>query len=422
MWDTIRSFLSWFAFLEAPIMMSIIFVIVNLALRMKPGKAIRSALLYGVGLFGLLTFTGIFANTIAPLGQALVERTGVQMTAIDYGIGIVGVILSNPSVMLAIPIGIALNVVLLMLGWTKTMDLDIFNILIFWGAPFILVLVDTGSIILATIACILTGAITLKLADWSAPYIHKALPQYKGLSFPHLNAVFWPPLALYINKFFDAIPGFKDWNLDADGIRKRLGVIGDPIIIGLVVGALLAFLAGKDLKDILVTGLSLGAAIHFIPTMIGVLMEGLNATSTVLGNWVRARYPEREIYIGLDAVLTVGHPETLAAGLLLVPLWLLLGIILPGNTTLPFGMLATAYITICLVMPFFRMNVLRGVIMGLVIFAINLYLASMAAPYYTAVAAAGELPMGASQVTIACCPLWALAVPFFRFIAGIFGL
>ncbi len=60
--------------------------------------------------------------------------------------------------------------------------------------------------------------------------------------------------------------------------------------------------------------------------------------------------------------------------------------------------------------------------MGLVIFAINLYLASMAAPYYTAVAAAGELPMGASQVTIACCPLWALAVPFFRFIAGIFGL
>jgi PTS system galactitol-specific IIC component len=130
MWDTIRTALSWFAFLPAPLMMSIIFIVINLALRMKPGKAIRSALLYGVGLFGLLEFTDIFANTISPLSQALVEGVGIQMTAIDYGIGIVGVILSNPSVMLAIPIGIVFNLVLLMLGWTKTMDLDIFNILI----------------------------------------------------------------------------------------------------------------------------------------------------------------------------------------------------------------------------------------------------------------------------------------------------
>jgi PTS system galactitol-specific IIC component len=276
--------------------------------------------------------------------------------------------------------------------------------------------------ILAILACIITGAITLKLADWSAPYIHKALPRYQGLSFPHLNAVFWPPLALWMNKLFDAIPGFKDWDVDAETIQKRLGVIGDPIVIGLILGCLLAALAGKNLQEILVAGLSLGASIHFIPVMIRILMEGLNATSAVLGDWIKARYPEREVYIGLDAVLTVGHPETLAAGLLLVPLVLLLGILLPGNTTLPFGMLATGYITVCLVMPFFRMNVLRGVIMGLIIMTINLYLASMAAPYYTAVASAGELPMGASQVTIACCPLWALAVPVFRFISGILGI
>jgi PTS system galactitol-specific IIC component len=156
--------------------------------------------------------------------------------------------------------------------------------------------------------------------------------------------------------------------------------------------------------------------------MIRVLMEGLNATSSVLIDWIKARYPDREIFIGLDAVLTVGHTETLAVGLLLVPLWLLLGLILPGNTTLPFGMLATAYISVCLVMPFFRMNVLRGVIMGILIFAINLYLGSMAAPYYTAVASAGDLPLGASQVTIACCPIWAVSVPVFRFIGSLFGI
>jgi len=418
----IKSALSWFVFLPAPVMMVVIFTVINLALRMKFGKAFRSALLYGIGLFGLLQFTGIFESTVSPLSEALVTSRGIQMTAIDYGIGIVGVLLSNPSITLIIPIGVAFNLILLALGWTKTLDLDIFNIMIFWGAPFILVLIDTESWLLAILAGLLTGFLTLKLADWSAPRIHKVFPQYEGLSFPHLNAVFWTPFALWFNKLFDAIPGVRDWNLDAKTIKEKLGVVGEPSFIGLMLGCALAAIAGKGLNEILVAGVSLGAAIHFIPQMIRVLIEGLNATSIVMMDWMKKRFPDREIFIGLDAVLTVGHTETLAVGLLLVPLWLLLGIVLPGNRTLPFGMLATAYITVCLVMPFFKMNVIRGTVMGVIIFAINLYLASMAAPYYTAVASAGSLPLGASEVTIACCPIWAIAVPVFRFIAKLFGI
>ncbi len=422
MLEFVTSAFAWLAFLPAPVLMILIFLVINLALRMKFGKAVRSALLYGVGLFGLLQFTGIFVDTISPLSQVLVESLGITMTAVDYGIGIVGVLLSNPSIVLIIPIGIVFNLVLLLLGWVKTMDLDIFNIMIFWGAPFVLVLIDTGSWLLALLAGLITGFITLKLADWSAKHIHKVLPQYTGLSFPHLNAVFWTPFALWMNKLFDAIPGFKDWDIDAKSIKKRFGLVGEPIFIGLVLGGLLAAIAGKNIQEILVAGVSLGATIHFIPVMIRVLMDGLNETSAVLVEWLKARYPEKEVLIGLDAVLTVGHSETLAVGLLLVPIWLLLGIILPGNTTLPFGILATAYITICLVMPFFRMNVLRGVIMGIVIMIINLYLASMAAPYYSAIAASGDLPLGASQVTIACCPIWAVSVPVFRFIGSLLGI
>lgn len=418
----IKSGLSWFAFLPAPVMMIIIFLIVNFAIKMKPSKAIRSALLYGIGLYGLLTFTGIFGDTVSPLATAMVKRVGVQMKSIDYGIGIVGVILSNPIVMLSIPIGILWNVFLLSIKFTKTLDLDIFNILIFWGAPFILVYVNTKSIIYATIALLITGMMVLKLADWSAPRIHKVFPEYKGLSFPHLNAVFWTPLALWLNKLFDMIPIFKDWNVDEKYIRKHFGIFGEPAVIGLVLGALLAILAGRSVKDILINAVTMGGVMYFIPVMIRVLMEGLTSTATRLGELVKKRYAgKREIYIGLDAVLTVGHPETLAVGLLMVPFVFIEGIILPGNTTLPFGMLATGYITICLVMPLFRMNVVRGLIMGLIIMAINLYLASLAAPFYSAVAAAGDLPMGASQVTMACCPWWALCVPFFKFIAGIFG-
>ena len=86
----------------------------------------------------------------------------------------------------AIPVGIALNIVMLLLKLTKTMDVDIYNMLYFWGTAGVLVYVSTGNFFFAILAIIITGVLTLKIADWTAPHIHKVLPQYTGLSFPYV--------------------------------------------------------------------------------------------------------------------------------------------------------------------------------------------------------------------------------------------
>ena len=58
-------------------------------------------------------------------------------------------------------------------------------------------------------------------------------------------------------------------------------------------------------------------------------------------NWLNKRFGDREIHIGLDAAVALGHPAVIATALILVPVTVLLAVILPGNKVLPFGDLAT---------------------------------------------------------------------------------
>ncbi len=50
----------------------------------------------------------------------------------------------------------------------------------------------------------------------------------------------------------------------------------------------------------------------------------------------------REVFIGLDTAVTLGHPTTIAVGLLLIPIMLILASILPGNKVLPLADLPVA--------------------------------------------------------------------------------
>ena len=128
----------------------------------------------------------IFLGTVVGVSNAMVENLGLTMTVVDFGSGVTPIILSNPVVVWAIPVGIALNIVMLLLKLTKTMDVDIYNMLYFWGTAGVLVYVSTGNFFFAILAIIITGVLTLKIADWTAPHIHKVLPQYTGLSFPYV--------------------------------------------------------------------------------------------------------------------------------------------------------------------------------------------------------------------------------------------
>jgi PTS system galactitol-specific IIC component len=403
--------------------MFFIFLIINLLLRMKITRALRSALMYALGLFALTTFAfDVFLGSVGAVASAMIDNLGLSMDTVDFGVGVMPVILNSPIVILSIPVGIGVNILMLALRLTKTIDIDIWNIFYFMGATTVLTYAATDSVLFALLGAAITMAVTLKLADWSAPFIHKALPKFEGLSFPHVYSVFYTPIAYLFNKLFDLIPGIKKSNLSAEGIREKVGVFGEPGMIGFIVGIVMAAFARYNFGDILLTGVKIGASMHFIPITMSVLIEGLSETTEKLGEWVHNKFKDRELFIGLDAVLAAAEPETLAVGVLLAPIAIIVSLILPGNHTLPVGMLSVGFILMALFMPFFKMNILKGILFSVVVVAIELYIGGAIAPVYTELArsAGVEIPYGAAQITNACCIPNLFSVEFFKIIGNLF--
>lgn len=183
----------------------------------------------------------------------------------------------------------------------------------------------------------------------------------------------------------------------------------------------MGLLAGYDVTEALNTGIKLGAALYFVPLCTKILIEGLNETTSVLTDWVNRRFKDREIYIGLDGVVLAGMPETLAVGLLFVPIALIVSIILPWNTVLPIGMLSVGFILCAIFMPFFKMNILKGAIFCVVVVTCELFIGQMLAPQFTEIAmnAGYEIPYGSIQITNAANLPNLICVKFFEFIQSV---
>ncbi len=137
-----------------------------------------------------------------------------------------------------------------------------------------------------------------------------------------------------------------------------------------------------------------------MPRMVALLMEGLTPISEAANEFVKKRFPGRELYIGMDAALSVGHPAVLSSSLLLVPITILLAVVLPGNTTLPFGDLATIPFLVCLMAAVFGGNIVRTVIAGSIYMVSILYITSWVAPLVTMSAKAANFDLqGNSSIT-----------------------
>ena len=80
--DTI---LNYILGLGAAIFLPVIMILLGLAMRMKLKKALIAGLTLGVAFTGMNVVLGFMFEAISPAATALVERTGLQLTAIDVG-------------------------------------------------------------------------------------------------------------------------------------------------------------------------------------------------------------------------------------------------------------------------------------------------------------------------------------------------
>ncbi len=385
--------IQYFVDLGPTVVLPILIFIFGIILGAKPRKSFIAGLTVGIGFIGLNLITGLLGDNLGPAAQQMVERFGLNLDTIDVGWPAASAI-SYGTVLgsLAIPIGIGVNILLLILGLTKTLMVDIWN---FWHAAFIasLVYIATNSFPLGLFAMVTYLCLMYLLGDIIAPTI-KSFYGFPNITFPHGTSAPGFLVAIPLNMLFDRIPGFNKIEANPETIQKQFGVFGETTVMGLIIGIIMGLLAGYPISETLKLGVVLAAVMMLLPRMVALLMEGLTPISEAANDFVKKKFPGRELNIGMDSALSVGHPAVLSSSLILVPITIALAFILPGNKTIPFGDLATIPYAVCLMAPVFNGNIIRTVLAGTLYMISILKITSWVAPVVTQAAQAANFDMG----------------------------
>ncbi|WP_053217331.1 galactitol-specific PTS transporter subunit IIC [Virgibacillus senegalensis] len=388
-------FIQGFLDLGATVILPVAIFILGLVFGQKPGKAFRSGLTIGVAFVGIFLVVDLLVNNLGPAAQGMVERLGVELNVIDVGWPATSSI-AWASVVAAfiIPIGLVVNVIMLLTKTTKIMNVDIWN---FWHYTFMgaVVYSISGSIIQGLIAAVIFQIATLKIADWTAPMV-KDFYGLPGVAIATGSTVSYAP-GIWLVKLLQKMPVIKNLNADPDTIQKRFGIFGESIFIGLALGAIIGALAGYGVGDIIDIGMAMAAVMVLMPRMVKILMEGLMPVSESAREWLNKHFGNREINIGLDAAVLLGHPSVIATALILVPVTVILAVILPGNALLPFGDLATIPFIVAFIVGAARGNIIHSVIVGTIMIALSLYMATDIAPVFTQMGANADLEMDIAE-------------------------
>lgn len=425
--QVVTNIFSYIIDMGASVMMPIIFTILGLILGAKFGEALRAAMTFGVGFIGLNAVIAIMSGTISVVGQKLVDNLGFKLTAFDVGWPAGSAIAWSTEVVPFIFIAVIItNIVMIALGWTKTMDVDIWNYwhVLFIGSAILLVCGNSAlSWVFAIGQAVVMMAIIFIVADWTQADCAEVFG-LEGISLPHIQSMCNCIVTYPLDKLIGIIPGIKDIHWTSEGIAEKLGLLGEPMIMGFVIGAILSGLAqfttegmtiAAGIQQMLIDGMNVAAVMVLIPRMVALLMEGLMPISEMTQAFMEKRFPGRELYIGLDAAVATGHPFVIALGLIAIPIIYIEAVILPWNTVLPLTDLsALVFYVICAVLPN-RGNLFRGIIETIVMCAIYLTFSTYAADVMTGLASytGMQVPEGATAMTnIAIGAQWITWFPF----------
>ncbi len=372
-------------------MMPIIFTILGLCIGLGFGKSLMSGLKVGVGFVGLSIVTALLTSALGPALNTVVEIYDLQLKVFDMGWPAAAAVAYNTAVgAFIIPVCLGVNIILLLLKGTRTVNIDLWN---YWHFAFIgaVVYFASHSIAWGFFAAIICYIITLVLADLTAKKFQNFYEGMEGISIPQPFCAGFVPFAWIINKALDAIPGMNRLEIDAEGMKKKFGILGEPLFLGIVVGIAIGCLtcsSGSEIVDkipyILGLGIKMGAVMELIPRVTVLFIEGLRPISDATRELIGRKFKGATgLSIGMSPALVIGHPTTLVVSLLLIPVTLFLAVILPGNEFLPLASLAGMFYLFPLVLPFTKGNVVKTFVVGLVVIIMGLYLVTYLSPSFT---------------------------------------
>jgi len=368
--------------LGSTVLVALVMIILGLVFQAGWSKALRGGLYTGIGLAGLSLVVDNATAQLTPAITALSERLGTATTTADVGWGSAGIAFAWPGLAFTLIAVLVINALLVVLGVVKTMWTDIWSI---WHGQVLggFVWAATGgNVTLGVVAATLYLTIGSFIADYTAKDYQEfnGLP---GISVP-CTVTFLALFAKPINKLFEAIPGFNKINLAPDVIKKKMGVFGELGVMGAVIGIVIGILGGMPYNACLGLGIQMGLVMVLLPKTVSVLCEGAIPIANSITEFIQDHFGDKKaVYVGVDCAALLGHPSVMASAVLLYPLAVILGILLPGNALIPIASLAIIPYWCGAIAPYFKGNVFRMVIFMMLWMIPVFYIASVMGPVHT---------------------------------------
>lgn len=383
--------------LGAAVFLPIIMIVIGLGVKMKLKKAIICGLTLGIAFVAINVVLGYMFTTISPAATAFVKNTGIELKTVDVGWSpVASIAWAWPYALLVFPIQIGINILMLAVGWTNCLNVDMWNV---WGKIFTATLVFslTENIFLSLMAAAIQVIFELKSADIVEKSVSK-LANIPNITCPHvmnLQCVILAP----INRMLDFIPGINNINIDANKLKDKIGIFGENSVMGFLVGVFIAALGKCSIKTTLQTGVGIAAALVLFPIAANFFIEALGPIAEAAGDFMRKKYKGRNFYIGVDWSVLGGRTELWVVSILLVPVELALALLLAKfgiNSVLPLAAIINVAATVpALIVT--RGNIVRMFIMGVITCPFYLTISSYFAPIVTKLAIAQktlDIPKG----------------------------
>jgi PTS system galactitol-specific IIC component len=378
---------TWFLGLGSTTIVPIILIIMALCFQVPWKKAVRGGVTTGVGLAGLFLVVNLIIASLQPAVQDLATRLGVSKTLVDVNWADAGIAWGWRGVALVVIGIIVVNIIMVVLRLTKTIWTDVWS---YWHGSALggIVWALTGSIWMGVLAAIVYLVIGSLISDRTAK-VYQEFNDMPGIGVPCGTTAQASLVAMPVVWVLDRIPGIKDWDASPEGIKKSFGLVGEPVILGLLLGIIIGACAwlgtGADygITKILGLGMQVATMMVVLPRMVSIISEGLVPITMSVVQFFRERFKDREIFVAVDCAVLLGHPAVMASVVVVFPLVVLLAAILPGVQMLPIASLAVVPFWAGAVVPYTKGNVVKTIIVLLVYSIPFMYLSTLTAPQHT---------------------------------------
>lgn len=382
--DKIFAGFNFFIGLGGPAMMFIVLAILAFAFRAKLSKSLEGGLRMAIALTGMSSVISMLTAAFGPALDAFVKSTGTNLAVTDLGWAPLALITWGSIYTLYFAcICIVLNVVMISLNLTKTLNVDLFNI---WNLSIIGLLLDSyvHNIVITSCFVMFVYAMMLFNSDAMKPTITRLLGYESSNITTSAHACFLiAPFAMVINRLIDLILPFIDkYDFDAEMLNKKIGFWGSKVAIGAYLGVFVGLLGRQDAATVFALAFTGGVALELFSLVGGWFGPAIEPLSDAVQAFMSRRFTGRKLYVGIDWAIMASRAEIWAVANILAPILLVVAMVLPGNTVLPLGgILMTVLVPGLLVVTEGR--VLRMTIIGVVLIPVYLWGATLISGFVT---------------------------------------